>query len=45
LAGFGWVAMTFVINDLFELRSHDLLAINAGYHTVAFTVMGAIVGS
>ena len=45
LAGFGWVAMAFAINDLFELRPFNLLAINAGYHTVAFTVMGAIVGS
>jgi len=44
LAGFGWVAMSFAINDLFEQRSFRLFAINAGYHTVGFTIMGAIVG-
>jgi hypothetical protein len=45
LAGFGWVAMSFGINDLFEQRSFKLFAINAGYHTVAFTIMGAILGA
>lgn len=45
LAGFGWVTMAFAINDLFELRSFRLFAINAGYHTVAFSVMGAIIGA
>lgn len=45
LAGFGWVAMAFAINDLFEQRSLELYLINAGYHTVAFTVMGAILGA
>lgn len=45
LAGFGWVAMSFAINDLFEQRSFKLLAINAGYHTVGFTLMGAILGA
>ena len=44
LAGFGWVAMSFGINDLFEQRSFKLFAINAGYHTVGFTIMGAIIG-
>ncbi len=45
LAGAGWVAMAFGINDLFEARSFRLFAINAGYHTVAFTLMGAIIGA
>ena len=45
LAGFGWVAMSFGINDLFEQRSVRLFAINAGYHTLGFTIMGAIVGT
>lgn len=45
LAGFGWVAMSFGINDLFEQRSFKLFAINAGCHTVGFTIMGAILGS
>lgn len=44
LAGFGWVAMAFGINDLFEQRPFKLFAINAGYHTVAFSIMGAIIG-
>jgi len=44
-AGFGWVAMSFAINDLFELRSFKLYAINAGYYTLIFTIMGAIIGA
>lgn len=45
LTGFGWVAMAFAINDLFERRSFMLYAINAGYHVVTFTLVGAIVGA
>ncbi len=45
LTGFGWVTMAFGINDLFEQRSFKLFAINAGYHTVGFTIMGAIIGA
>lgn len=44
LAGFGWVAMAFGINDLFEQRSFKLFAINAGYHMLSFPIMGAIIG-
>jgi hypothetical protein len=44
LAGFGWVAMAFGINDLFERRSFKLFAVNAGYHTIAFSLVGAIIG-
>jgi len=44
LAGFGWVAMAFGINDLFEQRSFKLFAINAGYHMLSFLIMGAIIG-
>lgn len=44
LTGFGWVTMAMGINDLFEQRSLKLFAINAGYHTVAFSIMGAIIG-
>lgn len=44
LAGFGWVAMAFIINDVFEQRSFKLSLINAGYHTIAFTIMGGIIG-
>jgi hypothetical protein len=45
LTGFGWVAMAMGINDLFEQRSFKLYLINAGYHVVAFTVIGAIIGA
>ncbi|TFH71648.1 DUF1761 domain-containing protein [Gammaproteobacteria bacterium LSUCC0112] len=45
LAGFGWVAMSFAINDLFEQRSFKLFLINASYHTLAFTIMGGIIGA
>ena len=45
LAGLGWVAMAFAINDLFEQRPLRLFLVNAGYHTVAFTVMGLIIGA
>lgn len=44
LAGAGWVALAFAINDLFEGRTLRLFAINAGYHTLSFTLMGAIIG-
>lgn len=44
LAGAGWVAMAFAVNDLFEGRSLKLFAINAGYQVVSFTLMGALIG-
>jgi len=48
-AGFGaglcWVATSFGINDLFEQRPLQLTLINGGYHTLQFTVMGAILGA
>jgi hypothetical protein len=44
-AGFGWVAMAFGVNDLFEQRSFKLFAINAGFNTVGFSLMGAILGA
>lgn len=44
LTGFGWVAMAMGINDLFERRSFKLYLINAGYHVVSFTMIGAIIG-
>lgn len=44
-AGFGWVALAFGITYLFERRSLRLFFINAGYHAVAFTMMGAILGA
>lgn len=41
-AGLCWVGAAFGINDLFERRSLPLWAINAGYHTVAFTLYGLV---
>lgn len=45
LAGFGWVAMAIAIVGVFENRSWKYIAINGGYMTVAFVIMGAIIGA
>ncbi|HYJ86001.1 MAG TPA: DUF1761 domain-containing protein [Pyrinomonadaceae bacterium] len=45
LAGFGWVAMAIAIIGVFENKSWAYILINCGYMTVAFTVMGAILGA
>jgi hypothetical protein len=45
LAGLGWVAMAIAIIGLFENRSWKYIAINGGYMTVAFVIMGAIIGA
>ena len=44
LAGLGWVAMAIAIIGVFENRSWKYIAINGGYMTVAFVIMGAIIG-
>ncbi len=44
-AGFGWVAMAMGITHLFERRPWRLFLIDAGYHVVTFTLMGAILGA
>lgn len=44
-AGLGWVAAFIGILYLFENRSLKAWAINGGYCTVAFTVMGSILGA
>ncbi len=43
-AGLAWVSAYLGINYLFERKSLALFAINAGYSTLAFTVMGAVLG-
>lgn len=43
-AGFGWVGLSFGVTYLFERRSMKFFLINAGYHGLAFTIMGAILG-
>jgi len=44
LAGFGWVALGLAVISLFEQRSWKYMVINGGYMTVAFVIMGAILG-
>ena len=43
-AGLCWVTASFGINYLFERKSLKLFAINGGYHTLQFTLIGAILG-
>jgi hypothetical protein len=45
LTGLGWVTMSIAIISLFENRSWSYIAINGGYITVAFTIMGLIIGA
>ncbi len=42
--GLFWVATSFGVNYLFELKSLKLWLINAGYHTVQFTLYGVVFG-
>lgn len=42
--GFGWVAMSFGNNYLFEHRPFKLFLINAAYNTILFSIMGFIIG-
>jgi Protein of unknown function (DUF1761) len=44
LAGFGWVALGIATIALFERRSAKYVLINGGYMTVAFVLMGLILG-
>lgn len=44
-AGLCWVAASFGINYLFERRPLKLFLINGGYHTLQFTLIGAILGA
>jgi len=45
LAGFGWVTLGIATISLFERRSWKYVAINGGYMTVSFVVMGLIIGA
>ena len=42
--GLAWVATSFGVNYLFELKSLKLWLINAGYHTFQFTIYGLVFG-
>jgi hypothetical protein len=44
-AGFGWVAACYGVTYLFEHRSLRIFLINGGYHAIALTIMGAILGA
>lgn len=44
-AGFGWVALAFGQNYMFEHRPFKLFLINGGYNTVLLSIMGLIIGS
>jgi hypothetical protein len=44
LVGFGWLATGLATTYLFERRPLRLWLIDAGYHAVTFTLMGAIIG-
>lgn len=44
-AGLGWAALGLGVVALFERRPASYLLVNSGYLTVAFTVMGAILGA
>jgi hypothetical protein len=43
-AGLCWVAGSFGINYLFEQRPLRLFLINGGYHTLQYTLIGAVLG-
>ncbi len=45
MAGIGWVATMIGIHYLFERKTLSHFFINAGYSTVALTIMGAILGA
>lgn len=45
LAGIGWAGASMGITYLFERRSLTLWLIDAGYHAVAYTAMGAIIAA
>lgn len=42
-AGLCWVASSFGMNYLFARRSFKLFLIDGGYHTLQFTLIGAII--
>ena len=45
LTGFGWIFFALAVNGLYEQKSWKYIFINGGYWTVAFTVMGLIIGA
>ncbi len=45
LTGFGWVLMAIGLISMFEQKSWAYILVNGGYMTVAFTLMGMILGA
>ncbi len=45
LAGFGWATLSIGVIALFESRPLSYVLVNGGYVTLAFVVMGAIIGA
>ena len=45
LTGFGWIFFALAVNSLYEHKSWKYILINGGYWSVAFTVMGLILGA
>lgn len=43
-AGITWVAFSFGVNYLFELKPIRLFFINGGYHAIQFTLFGVVFG-
>lgn len=43
-AGLTWVGASFGVNYVFEQKSFRLWLVNAGYHTLQFTILGAAIG-
>jgi len=43
--GIGFIALTFISNDMYEQRSFTLSLINSGYRIIYFAVSGAILGA
>ncbi|MDZ7774051.1 MAG: DUF1761 domain-containing protein [Balneolaceae bacterium] len=45
LTGFGWIFFVIATNALYEQKSWGYIFINGGFWTVAFTIMGLILGA
>jgi len=45
VVGLGFVGLAFGVNYMYEGKSFKLWAINAGYNTVLFSLMGLIIGA
>ena len=45
LTGFGWIFFALAVNSLYEQKSWKYICINGGYWSVAFTIMGLIIGA